>query len=368
MYSRLIEGNNAFNAMSETNFPECHALKGNTTVYGGYLVFQGAIAEQWDNYKYSYDIYYMGCAMHVFTDAFLNKSSSNSVFKNPFPWEGIILLPGGTGWPESDANNVENATRKMYNELLLCRTSVEVKNLIDRWAKTYTALTGIIGWGFPLDMSYNNLKFKAMKARVLLITCFAAVIAAASLLGGCKKDKKPSDPSAKLESVALYPERFSLYAGSSNVLELTVKPAAYVPVSPARYVSSNTDILTVSSTGQVNGLRAGQATVTVDVDGVSATCTVDVVDRLPGENPDPNAATSLTIRPAVLSLQVGMTLSYIVTVTPETADISGLVWSSDKETVATVDQTGKMVAVGKGSTHIRATLGNLMAISNVWVD
>ena len=60
-------------------------------------------------------------------------------------------------------------------------------------------------------------------------------------------------------------------------------------------------------------------------------------------------------------VMLGSTLKLEATYTPTNATETELVWASDDETVATVDQTGLVSAVGGGNTRIMASIGDIKA-------
>lgn len=79
-------------------------------------------------------------------------------------------------------------------------------------------------------------------------------------------------------------------------------------------------------------------------------------------------ATKVELDKTELTLKLGVDASaqLTATVTPEnTTDV--LTWSSDKETVATVDENGKVTPVAAGTAKITATAGNVSASCTVTV-
>lgn len=69
---------------------------------------------------------------------------------------------------------------------------------------------------------------------------------------------------------------------------------------------------------------------------------------------DYSAVTSVTLDQSTLALETGSTGQLAATVEPATADQS-VTWTSDNESVATVDQSGLVTAVAEGSANITAT-------------
>jgi uncharacterized protein YjdB len=95
---------------------------------------------------------------------------------------------------------------------------------------------------------------------------------------------------------------------------------------------------------------------------------------------DSTAPEPVVPEPVVTSLQFSQTTAALgsigrsVTFSATARDASGntmplpaLVWSTTSASVATVDQAGKVVAVGDGATTIRATFGSITATAAVTV-
>ncbi len=81
----------------------------------------------------------------------------------------------------------------------------------------------------------------------------------------------------------------------------------------------------------------------------SATCTVTVVkQQVPVNN--------IKLNKTKLDMGKGTSATLTATVLPDSADQKGIVWSSDDDTVAVVNETsGEVTAIGPGSTKIYAT-------------
>lgn len=63
---------------------------------------------------------------------------------------------------------------------------------------------------------------------------------------------------------------------------------------------------------------------------------------------------SVAVSPSSLTLEIGNSSLLSATVSPSDATENTVTWSSDKTNVVTVDQTGRIVAVGAGTAHITA--------------
>lgn len=64
---------------------------------------------------------------------------------------------------------------------------------------------------------------------------------------------------------------------------------------------------------------------------------------------------TLTLNKSIDNLQVGQTDTLIATITPDNATNKTVTWKSSDESIATVDQTGKVTAVKEGTATITAT-------------
>lgn len=78
------------------------------------------------------------------------------------------------------------------------------------------------------------------------------------------------------------------------------------------------------------------------------------------------AATAIALDQASLELEAGNNATLVATLTPANATDT-VVWSSSDETVATVDQTGKVTAVAAGTATITVTAGGFSATCTVTV-
>lgn len=119
-----------------------------------------------------------------------------------------------------------------------------------------------------------------------------------------------------------------------------------------RWTYNTNGVITVSESGNtvsVSAIKAGTATITATptingVDGASATCTITV-----SEDPKPTISLDATS----IAMKKGESKTLKATVTPAG---TGVVWSSDKTAVATVDNAGKVTAVGTGTASVTASV------------
>lgn len=147
-----------------------------------------------------------------------------------------------------------------------------------------------------------------------------------------------------VESITLTNMTVPLYG--SKQIECTTVPAG-ISIRRIAFTSSNDDVAYVNSDGMVQGKGVGEATITAKVDGKEATCTVTVEKK---------NVTSLTVSPiAHRFASVGETLQLTAKIVPSDASVQVVKWSSDKTSVAVVDEnTGLVTCKGGGTAIITA--------------
>ena len=115
--------------------------------------------------------------------------------------------------------------------------------------------------------------------------------------------------------------------------------------------SDNPQVATIDSTGKVKAISAGTVNITATAvfdDTKSATVQLTVNKKSEIE------ITSVTVQPTDILLEIGETSTLTATVLPAEASQNGL-WSSEDDTVASVDQQGVVTAVAAGQTVIKFT-------------
>ena len=126
-----------------------------------------------------------------------------------------------------------------------------------------------------------------------------------------------------------------------------------------KWISTNTSVATVDSTGLVTAIAKGNATIIVETEDGKRTDKCEVTVSVPVE--------SVSVNPATAKLIVGRTLTLEAKVLPKEAN-QGVVWSSTDDKVATVDGNGIVTARAKGTAIITATAdGGKKASCNITV-
>ncbi len=155
--------------------------------------------------------------------------------------------------------------------------------------------------------------------------------------------------------------------GETQQLTATVAPAEATDKT-VTWTSSDVAVATVSATGLVTAVAAGEADITVTtVDGnFTAVCKVMVK-----EAEDPTVAvTGVMLSQTEAELTMGgEALQLTATVAPANATNKNVTWTSSNEAVATVSEGGLVTAVAAGEADITVTTtdGNFTAVCKVTV-
>lgn len=135
----------------------------------------------------------------------------------------------------------------------------------------------------------------------------------------------------------------------SGVLNAVYTPDDATNVS-VRYVSDDEAIATVDEAGKVTAHTPSECDITSTLlqDGAEIAVKTTHVNAF-------YAVESITLDKTEGILNVGNTVTITATVAPEEATNPAVTWSSSDESVATVDETGKVTAVAVGNATITAT-------------
>ncbi len=158
------------------------------------------------------------------------------------------------------------------------------------------------------------------------------------------------DPIILVSNITLDKNEIELEGGETATLVAQIAPEN-VTDKTVTWSSEDESIATVDATGKVTALKEGTTTITVasnDEAKKSASCQVTVTKSI-------IEVTELTLDSTAVELEEGEDVTFTVTVLPEDATIKDVTWSSDDESVATVDATGKVTAVKAGEATITAT-------------
>lgn len=157
-------------------------------------------------------------------------------------------------------------------------------------------------------------------------------------------------PSYPVTSIKVSPDTLTLTKkGETAQLTAEVTPS-YADNKRVTWQSSDEKVATVDENGKVTAVGNGTATITATSVSGSYTATVSVTVKIPVE------IQKLTIEAEKETLtKIGESTELKVKIEPENADLQKLIWKSDNEKVAIVNENGKVTAVGNGTVEITVT-------------
>ena len=140
--------------------------------------------------------------------------------------------------------------------------------------------------------------------------------------------------------VTLSKTELTLNKGQSAKLTATIEPNDFTDA--AKWKSSDTSIVTVADDGTVKAVGVGTATVSFFAGNTKASCKVTVLQPV----------TSIRFTKSSVSLDGGDTMQLTINIRPDDAANKDIVWSSSDDSVATVNQSGLVTALKKGTATI----------------
>ncbi len=175
-------------------------------------------------------------------------------------------------------------------------------------------------------------------------------ITAKTFSGGFTKTATCMISSAEIPVTGLSIDATSLIltSGSTGQLAVEIIPADATDQN-LKWVSSNTGVVSVNSSGLVTGISPGNAEVTVtSLDGgKTASCNVIV-------NAGVVPVTGLTLNKATTSIAKGESEKLFATVFPVLATNKKVSWSTSNGLVAAVSNSGNVTGISAGSATITA--------------
>ena len=139
-----------------------------------------------------------------------------------------------------------------------------------------------------------------------------------------------------------------VFVGETFTLVATVAPENTTDKT-VMWSSSDENVVTVDSEGNVEAVGVGEATVTATCGSATGSCAVTV---------KPIEATEVTLDATEKEVLVGEIFTLVATVAPDNTTDKTVVWSSSDENVVTVDGEGNVEAVGVGEATVTATCGS----------
>lgn len=178
---------------------------------------------------------------------------------------------------------------------------------------------------------------------------FTITLAMVTILISCKKE----DLSVKEISITTKSETIKI--GEKLKLEAKHTPEN-LPAPEYIWRSSQSNIVKVYADGTVEGLQIGESTITVSTKDnlLKSECLIKVL---------PIDASEIKLSSNELELFIGEESILTYTILPENTTFKNVTWSSKNNDIATVDQNGKVKAIGVGETILTIKTDNSISAS-----
>ena len=149
-------------------------------------------------------------------------------------------------------------------------------------------------------------------------------------------------------SIILNNNSSTLYVDSAIDLKATILPITTADKTVI-WSSSDSSIASVDQNGKVTAKKSGKVTITAKTNNnVKTTSEIKVVTPLV-------SVKKIEIKNNVSTVFVDESITLSATISPITASNKTIIWSSSDNSIATVDQNGKVVGKKSGSVKITAT-------------
>jgi uncharacterized protein YjdB len=152
-------------------------------------------------------------------------------------------------------------------------------------------------------------------------------------------------------SLVIEPTPATIRDGSSYNLEISAEPEN--ARKDVVWSSAEPDVISVDSDGKITAKGSIGESVIITAESVHsdlvATSEVTIVEWYP------ITVESVFLELEQLEIVEGQSISLTAVIEPINADEQGLIWSSSDENIATVDESGKVTAIGTGTATIRAS-------------
>ena len=157
-------------------------------------------------------------------------------------------------------------------------------------------------------------------------------------------------PSYPVTGIKVSPDTLTLNR-KDETAQLTAEVIpSYADNTRVTWKSSDESVVTVDEKGKVTAVGNGTATITVTSVSGNYTATVAVTVKIPVEI----EKISIEAEKETLT-KIGESTELKVKIEPENADAQKLIWKSDDEMIAAVDENGKVTAIGNGTVIITVT-------------
>ena len=150
-------------------------------------------------------------------------------------------------------------------------------------------------------------------------------------------------PNRQIERINLSIDNPVINKGESKKLQVEILPEE-AKNNGISFSSSNTDVATVDSNGNILGIKSGNATITVKAKENSVLNTIKIEVYSP--------VTDLELNVEDLMLQVGKSFEINYIIFPEDANNKNVTYKVENQNILQVDENGKLTAINIGETIV----------------
>lgn len=167
-------------------------------------------------------------------------------------------------------------------------------------------------------------------------------------------------PTVQIEKINISADKTTLKKGKSVKLKVEILPDE-AKDHKVEYSSSNPKVATVDSSGNILAQKSGTTTITVKAKENNVKAEIQIKVYTP--------VTSIEVTTTDLVMQEGDNFAVSPIILPPDADNKKVVYSSENNRIATIDNNGNIVAVKEGRTKIIITTeeGNFTSEINITV-
>ena len=163
----------------------------------------------------------------------------------------------------------------------------------------------------------------------------------------CSVDVAEQTADILISSITLNKSSLELTKGDSYQMIATVSPSNATNQTLS-WMTFDSDVVTIDQDGYITAVGEGSTWIYADATDGSyeyAGCSVTVVASHV-------YVESISISPTNETIEVGDQLQYTATILPSNATNKNVVWSTDHENIATIDENGVLTALAAGYTYV----------------
>ncbi len=155
----------------------------------------------------------------------------------------------------------------------------------------------------------------------------------------------------EVTSIKLNKETLVLEKNSSERIYTTINPDDATNRNVI-WETSNPNVATVDSNGNIFAKNVGSATITAKINNISAKCNVTIVNKI-------IKVENIILNKESMTINSGDKKQIVATINPKNYSNKKITWTSSNPNVAKVDENGYVTGISAGSATITARIDNV---------